>query len=230
MEGASPVILFREGGLLAVDKPAGLPATGRDLADPHCLQSELIASLGRMVWAVHQLDAETSGVMLFTERKSLVAETARRLRHPGTRKVYLAICRGVPTFERETSTEPIGEVSSGPGRRRLGVAPDGRAARSRLRVLDRAGDAALLEVVIASGRTHQIRIHLAALGHPVLGDKLYGAAAAAGTARHALHAGRLTLGGPPRQVFRAAFPDDLCRLAREHGLDPERAMATIGAR
>lgn len=228
MEGTSPAILFRGGGLLAVDKPAGLPATGRDLQDPRCLQSELIAALGRMVWAVHQLDAETSGVMLFTERKSLVAGTARRLRHPGARKVYLALCRGVPSFERTTVDAPIGETPGGIGR--LGVVPGGRSARSRLRVLDRGADAALLEVVIASGRTHQIRIHLASLGHPVVGDKLYGATVASGAERHALHAARLTLGGTPRQVFRAPLPQDLAHLARRLGLDPERATVSLEGR
>lgn len=241
MGAARPGILFRGDGLVAVDKPAGLPSTGRDLDDPDCLQSWLGDQIGRMVWAVHQLDADTSGVLLFVERKGLVAEVARRLRHPGSRKVYLAICHGVPAFDRSTVDAPIGEVASSPppptsGRattsssaprspraQRLGVTPTGRAARSRIVVLDRAEDAALLEVTIATGRTHQIRIHLAHLGHPLVGEPIYRDPPSRIHLRHALHASTLVLGGSPRQVFHVPLPEDLVRLARKLGLDPERA-------
>jgi 23S rRNA pseudouridine1911/1915/1917 synthase len=217
-----PRILFRGDGLIALDKPAGLAATGRTLDDPECLQSWLIERIGCMAWAVHQLDADTSGVILFVERKSLVAEYARRLRHPGTRKVYVAICEGEPGFERKVVDAPIGER---PGREpaRRGVTAKGRPARSRVRVLDRAGGAALVEVAIATGRTHQVRIHLAHLGHPLVGDRLYGGRSSRTHPRHALHAARLALGGASRRDFRAPLPGDLVRLADRLGLDPARA-------
>jgi 23S rRNA-/tRNA-specific pseudouridylate synthase len=228
MDDVRPAILFREDGLVAVDKPAGLASTGRDLDDPDCLQSWLIERTGRMVWAVHQLDADTSGVILFVERKRLVAELAQRLRHPGSRKVYLAICHGVPAFERKMVDARVGALA-GDSPRRLGVTPSGRAARSRVVVVDRTQDAALVQVAIATGRTHQIRIHLASLGHPLVGERIYRDPPSELHPRHALHASSLTLGGSPRQLFHAPFPADLERLARSLGLDPTRATASTAA-
>lgn len=210
-------VLLDEAGLLALNKPPGLPSTGRSLDDPFCLQSMLVRWAGRMVWAVHQLDADTSGAILFVRRKGLVAEAARRLRPPGGRKIYLALCHGEPSFQERTIDRAIGPLRrSGPVR--LGIVAGGRPAHTRVRVLARGGGFCVLEVRLLTGRTHQARIHLAHVGHPLIGERLYRAKACDLHPRHALHAARLVLGGAPRRVVDAPVAPDLLELAERLGL------------
>jgi 23S rRNA pseudouridine955/2504/2580 synthase len=167
-------LLWDGGGLIAVDKPAGLASTGRDLDDPDCLQWLLSAHLRRPVWAVHQLDKPTSGVNLFVRRRSLVAEWQRKLAH--AQKTYLALCHGLPERDRLEIDAPIGGRQTPEGWRLMVLeagAEGARPARSRVRVLRRGPAHSLLEVAIATGRTHQVRLHLAHLGHPLVGEQRY---------------------------------------------------------
>ena len=85
-------ILHEADGVIVVNKPVGWPSTGRDLDDPKCVQHLLMARARRMVWAVHQLDADTSGVNVFVRRKSLVEPWAQKLRKG--RKEYCSFCKG----------------------------------------------------------------------------------------------------------------------------------------
>jgi 23S rRNA pseudouridine1911/1915/1917 synthase len=196
-----------------VDKPPGLPSTGRDLGDPRSLQSMLTVQRGRMVWAAHQLDAQTSGVNLFVTRKSLVEPTSRRMRPPAGSKTYVAICHGEPEFAQRTIDLPIGWVDP-EERRRLGIVSGGRPSRSRVRVLSRRSGFCALEVTLFTGRTHQARIHLAQVGHPLVGETRYRSPACDLHWRHALHAARVILGPPPAALrIEAPLPPDLVRLA-----------------
>jgi 23S rRNA-/tRNA-specific pseudouridylate synthase len=218
-------ILLDEGGLIAVNKPSGLPSTGRTLVDPHCLQSMLVDRARRMVWAVHQLDAETSGAILFVRRKALVAEVARRLRPPAGQKTYFAICHGEPAFVERLIDTPIGALARSRPRRAGGPA-DGRRAQTRVTVVARAAGYSLLELRLLTGRTHQARIHLAWIGCPLVGERLYRSPPCHLHSRHALHAARLVLGGPDgRLVIDAPVPDDLAELAGRLGLGDRRAFS-----
>lgn len=206
-------VLFRDRGLVVVDKPAGLPSTGRTLDDPRSMQHALGRALGHPVWAVHQLDVETSGVNVFVERASLVKRWQDRTRFPRARKRYLAIVHGVLSKEELVVDAPIADD---PIERRQVVRDDGKRALSLFRTISKtARDSALL-VEIRTGRTHQVRVHAAHIGVPLHGERRYREPPSDSIARHALHAWSLTL--DDGTVFRAPIPDDLRALAVSLGL------------
>jgi len=221
MEPDWPVVLLEQDGILAVDKPSGLASTGRTLEDPNCLQWRVARSRGRPVWAIHQLDAETSGAILFATRRSLVEPTVRRMRPPLGRKLYLAVCRGEPDFvtrsirvsiaRRET---PRGTVHS--------ASPDGRSARTDVRVISASRDFCVVQASISTGRTHQVRIHLAHAGLPIVGESRYSPPDSRTDSRLALHSWTITLAptpDSPRIVVTSPPPGDLVRMCARLGLD-----------
>lgn len=202
-------ILFEHAGLVVIDKPWGIPTTGRKLDDSDCVQFGLMELFGEMVWAVHQLDADTTGVNLFVREKELVAEWKQRMLFPNGKKSYLAIVHGIAEFESQRIDEPIGVVASEPSRQ-LGICADGKRAVSEVHVLERGRGNTLVEVQIETGRTHQIRIHLASLGHPVMGDDWYGNVHPPAFVRQALHAWKLDFkDGDQPAGFESPMPADM---------------------
>lgn len=211
-------ILLEEGGLLAVNKCPDLPTTGRALDDPDCLQWHLIERRGAMVWSVHQLDADTSGVCMFTTEKRLVEPLKQAMSGPGGAKVYRAFARGLPEWNQTLLGAPIGFSSPG----QLGVTADGRSASTQFTVAARFAahssaelrgqGACELFVQIHTGRTHQIRIHAGHLGHPLLGEEWYRNPPCTAHPRQALHAESLRLGPPFDKQLMAPLPADLVAL------------------
>ena len=170
-------VLYQDADLLAVAKPRGLPTMpGGGLY----LESTLLAvvrGLDPGASPVHRLGRDTSGVVLFARTPEARAGLQRALRERRVRKVYRALCAGHPAADAFDVDAPIGEVPYPPTGTLHAATPDGRPSRSLVRVLERrAGEASssLLEVEIETGRPHQIRIHLAFAGHPLVGDPLYG--------------------------------------------------------
>jgi 23S rRNA pseudouridine1911/1915/1917 synthase len=168
---------------------------------------------------VHRLDRDTSGLLVVAKSdpvhralKSLLA--ARRMR-----REYLALVDGHPSARSGTIDAPIGRDR----RDRLKVSIDTdhpRAARTHFEVQQLLPDAALLRVTLETGRTHQIRVHLAAIGHPVSGDPLYGVAGRYGLTRQFLHAQRLSFEHPitgEQLDLRAPIPDELARALERAG-------------
>ncbi|MCB9594906.1 MAG: RNA pseudouridine synthase [Sandaracinaceae bacterium] len=203
-------VLYDAGGVLVLDKPPGLETTGRTRDDPGGLEHHVTARLGRPVWPVHQLDRDTSGVVIFVRRKAAVAEWQERLRRATKR--YVAIVHG-----RMVSETVDAALAYDPELRRWVTRADGKAARTVFEVLDGRDRASLVEARPATGRTHQIRVHLASVGHPLFGEGRYREPACVEHPRHALHVRRIEVDD---LAFEAPLPEDLRELATRLGFDP----------
>ncbi|MEZ4266074.1 MAG: RNA pseudouridine synthase [Myxococcota bacterium] len=215
------LVMFAGGGLLVANKPAGLPSTGRTLEDPDCLQSLLVETLGRRkLWAVHQLDAGTSGLNLFSIRKPLVSRFAEAL-SSGV-KLYVAICHGRLEGDAREIDLPLGRVTRPDGRSMAAVVEDGKESLTTVTPVLATDEASLVVARIHTGRTHQVRLHLAAIGHPLFGEQLHKDPPCTRFERHALHSWRITMAARHAhdETFEAPLPDDLRALAKSLGLTP----------
>lgn len=194
-------VLYQDDDVIAVSKPAGQPVVpGRGASARAPLVEEVTDFLGRKAFVVHRLDAETSGLVLFA--KSAAAHRHLSLEFEGRRvaKTYWAAVQGRPPAEGQVD-RPLRRFGSG----RMGVSPGGKPALTRYRVLERFPGAALLEVAPLTGRQHQIRVHLYAVGHPVLGETRYGKDfPVGGIVRLMLHARALSLRGPDGKLLNLA--------------------------
>jgi 23S rRNA pseudouridine1911/1915/1917 synthase len=236
-------IVYEDEALLVIDKPAGLvvhPGAGNPA---HTLQNALLAhdaALARVPRAglIHRLDKDTSGLLVVARtpetHTALVSLLQRRL----IQRVYLALCLGRPTAGG-TIDEPIGRHRS--VRTRMTVRRDGREAVTHFRIEERFRAHTLLRVQLETGRTHQIRVHLAHVGLPIVGDAVYGGRrrqiAGAGEAlqaalqafrRQALHAQRLSFDHPithQHRTFEAPLPADFQSLLEVLRDDAERAAS-----
>ena len=223
-------VIFEDRAILVINKPAGLvvhPGAGNPA---HTLQNALLAldpGLARVPRAglVHRLDRDTSGLLLVARtveaHTRLVAELAARQ----IERRYRAICVGVMTGGR-TVDEPIGRHRT--QRTRMAVRSDGRPAVTHLRVVQRFRAHTLVEATLETGRTHQIRVHLAHIGYPIVGDPVYGGrrrippasgpallAALTSFKRQALHAVQLRLVHPQtgrKMEWEAPLPSDMLGL------------------
>ena len=231
-------VVFKDRSLLVIDKPVGLvvhPGAGNPR---HTLQNALLAldpALARVPRAglVHRLDKDTSGLLLVARtpeaHTALVAAMAAR----EIKREYLALCSGVMTAGG-TIDEPIGRHRS--LRTRMAVRADGRASVTHYRVMRRFRAHTLVRVRLETGRTHQIRVHLAHIGFPLVGDPVYGgrrripagctpalAAQLRAFPRQALHAARLSLKHPltGREMrWEAPLPQDMQRLLEALEAEP----------
>ncbi len=216
-------IRYEDDDLLVVDKPAGLtvhPAPGHPA---HTLVNAILshfphlADLGDSLrpGIVHRLDRDTSGVMLVAKNSSSQANLINQFRTRSVVKAYLALVKGKLTPGRGIIEAPIGRDPA--NRKRMAVVPEGRAARTNYKVIKYIGNYTLLEVVTETGRTHQIRVHLAAIGFPVLGDPVYGVKSPY-VSRQFLHASRLGFKLPSTGdyvEFTSGLPPDLARALKD---------------
>ncbi|HEV8241221.1 MAG TPA: RluA family pseudouridine synthase [Thermoanaerobaculia bacterium] len=226
-------VLYEDDALIAVDKPAGLtvhPGAGRATGT---LVHRLVARYPEIAGVggpgrpgiVHRLDRGTSGVMVIARTSTAYHHLARAFAARQVDKRYLAICHGILRAPREIDAA----IARHPTRRQeMTVRAGGRPARSRVRPLATTPPASLVEVELLTGRTHQVRVHLKSLNHPLVGDPVYGEArwkAATGSARAALrdfprpalHAWRLSFTHPTddrRVKLESSPPTDLRELWR----------------
>jgi len=191
-------VLYEDEHLVVVDKPAGLvvhPGAGTEsptlveglLADRTLPPSDDPVRPG----IVHRLDKETSGVILVAKTSTALAHLQRQFAARSVEKTYLAVVHGVIAEGEGTIDAPIGRDPARPWR--MCVRSRGRAARTDFRVLHRLRDSTLLLVRPHTGRTHQVRVHLQYIGHPVQGDPIYGDAR---RRRLMLHAWRIAVQHP----------------------------------
>jgi 23S rRNA pseudouridine1911/1915/1917 synthase len=225
-------IIYEDAYLLVVDKPAGLvvhPSPGHPggtlvnallerLAPVRPAGTDTAASALRP-GIVHRLDKDTSGLMVVARDEATLTSLAAQMKERRTVKRYLALVEGRMPVPEGAIEAPIGRD---PRRRQrmalVSASAGGREARTRFRVLREAHGRSLLELQLDTGRTHQIRVHLAAVGHPVVGDQTYGRAQAPHPPRQFLHAAHLEFAHPATgawMVFAAPLPADLAAFLAE---------------
>jgi 23S rRNA pseudouridine1911/1915/1917 synthase len=205
-------ILHDDRSLLAIEKASGVPSHptfARKLGTALQMTEELLrARAGSKVplWPLHRLDTDTSGVLLFAKTKAAARAVNQNFARRRILKRYVALVAGVPSPENGEINLAIRE-----GHLRSDVARDGKDAVTRYRTLERLENAALLELEPLTGRMHQLRVHLAAIGHPIVGDPKYGGARGRPASRLMLHASRVDLphpdGGMPFAV-ESPLPED----------------------
>jgi 23S rRNA pseudouridine1911/1915/1917 synthase len=210
-------LLFADDWLAAVDKPAGVPSQPTLTSDRGHLPELAAALLGSPVRLVHRLDRETSGVTVLARTAPAERALSAAFRDGTPAKTYLALCARAPEPPEGEIDLPLGKDPRHPGRR--AVVPGGEPALTRYRTLAVGpGGAALVEARPGTGRTHQIRVHLASRGAPLLGDARYGGPRMVGALpvpRVMLHALRLEIPHPATGAtlaFDAPVPADLAAI------------------
>ena len=212
-------IVWEDGHLLVVDKPAGMTAHASNfLPDTPTVAGALAWSRGTdfVFHSVNRLDKGTTGLMVVAKSGYVHDRLRRALHTEGFYREYRAVCIGCPDPKTGTIDAPIGRDESSTIARM--VRPDGQAAVSHYEVLSSQNGLSLVKLLPETGRTHQLRVHMASIGHPLAGDWLYGTEDPDLIARPALHSYALTLTHPVTgEVLHltAPLPEDMARLVSE---------------
>ncbi|MFC3676013.1 RluA family pseudouridine synthase [Ferrovibrio xuzhouensis] len=212
-------VLYRDGLLLVIDKPAGLavhagPGGGDNLERYfHHLQF----GLPKPPSLAHRLDRDTSGCLVLGRHPKALRRLGKLFQEGRAEKVYWAVTRGAPATEAGRIDAALKKLSTKSGGWRMVVAADGQSSVTDYRVLGRAGDLTWIECRPRTGRTHQIRVHLAQLGCPLLGDHQYGDAVADQDVPLHLHSRSISLPIYPKRppVTAVALPPPHMQAALE---------------
>jgi 23S rRNA pseudouridine1911/1915/1917 synthase len=212
-------VVFEDEHLLVVDKPAGLvvhPAPGNWSGTllKGLLARDAQAALLPRAGIVHRLDKDTSGLMVVARTRAMMDALVQRIAAREVARQYVALAHRAWAGPRTRQVEaPIGRDPR--NRLRMAVVESGKPAVTAFELLQDAAAGCWVRATLQTGRTHQIRVHMAHIGHPLVGDELYGGAAGASLSRQALHAYRLSFAHPATGAaleFHAPLPQDL-RLA-----------------
>jgi len=216
-------VVYEDAALLVIDKPAGVAVHGGSGVSYGVIESLRAARpQAKLLELAHRLDRDTSGLLIVCKKRSALTEMHRQLREGQVEKVYTTIVKGTPAARSFELSEPLHKYVTASGERRVSVQEGGMTARTGVRVRKRGAELSLLEVRLLTGRTHQIRVHLAHAGHPVLGDDKYGdfalnrELAKQGAKRLFLHAGRLAFAHPltgERLRLDSPLPADMAAFA-----------------
>ncbi len=215
-------ILHRDDSLLVLNKPSGLSVLpdGWETDVPYLVKM-LEERFGK-IWVVHRLDKVTSGLMVFARTAEAHRALNVQFEKHQVEKIYHALANGLPAWDTRIARHPL-RVNVGHMHRTKVDDRNGKPSETRFRVLGRFASHTLLEARPVTGRTHQVRVHAMALGHPLLADVLYGAPSTDLIARPALHALSLAFTHPTSQerlTFSAPYPPDF-----ESALEKIRAGA-----
>ena len=222
------LVIHRDAHALVLNKPPGLATQGGTRTHQHLdrLLDGLADQAGNRPKLVHRLDKDTSGVLLVARSARAAGHFAKAFAGRTARKVYWALVVGVPSAEEGVIDLPLAKQPGTGGEKMHVDREDGLPAKTRWRLIDRAGNrAAWMELQPLTGRTHQLRAHMAAIGHPIVGDAKYGGPEAfltGGISRKLhLHARRLRIDGPDRKAIdqQAELPDHFAESLATLGFD-----------
>ncbi|NVZ01303.1 RluA family pseudouridine synthase [Pediococcus pentosaceus] len=214
-------IIFEDKNWLLVNKPAGLTAVPGLSDREDTLVNRIkghwqaIESKNMMPHLVTRLDRFTSGITLVARHQVSNSLLSEQVAHHKIKKIYLAMVDGVVQAEKGTFNQPLGLAADGIHRE---VRDDGQQATTSFKVLKRFENQTLVQVHLKTGRTHQIRVHFANAGHPLVGDQLYDGPMDRGIKRQALHASSIRFFDPfidEKISFTAELPDDLKQIGME---------------
>jgi 23S rRNA pseudouridine955/2504/2580 synthase len=168
-------VAFEDAAILVIDKPAGVAVHGGSGVSFGVIESLRAARpQTKLLELAHRLDRDTSGLLIVAKKRAALVELHRMLREGEVQKTYLAVVRGALAKKTLELRESLHKYVSASGERRVSVHEEGRAALTRVKKLRSSNEFSLLEVELLTGRTHQIRVHLAHAGHPIIGDDKYG--------------------------------------------------------
>ncbi len=171
MSGLKSSVIYADEALLVVDKPAGLLTIADRFGSAHNLHRILERDRGKL-WVVHRLDRETSGVLCFARTEEAHRHLSLQFEHHTADKFYLALLDGVVPDEEGEIDKPIGPHPSIAGK--MIITPHGKPSLTFYRVLERFEHFTLVEALLKTGRTHQLRVHFQGIGYPLAIDALYG--------------------------------------------------------
>ena len=193
-----PEVIYEDGNVVVLNKPAGLLSMAKG---QYCPEN----TLERYGLLVHRLDRDTSGVVIMAKSPEVQMFLKKQFQDRKTHKTYYAIVSGRPKLDEAKIDLPLARDLKHPTTFR--VDPNGKASETYYKVVKSDGKHSLVELRPTTGRTHQLRVHMKYLGHPILGDPVYGEEKAD---RLYLHANKLevTLPGGKRTVFEAKLPED----------------------
>jgi 23S rRNA pseudouridine955/2504/2580 synthase len=224
-------VVYEDAALLVVDKPSGVAVHGGSGVSFGVIESLRAARpQSKVLELAHRLDRDTSGLLVVAKKRSALLELHRLLREGKVEKIYVAVVKGVPQKRSFEIREALHKYVNAKGERRVSVKEGGMAAVTRVKLLASANGLSAVQLQLMTGRTHQIRVHLAHAGHPVLGDDKYGdfelnrALARQGVKRLFLHARRLALVHPASQEklrLEAPLPGDMLVFCRANFSDFE---------
>jgi RluA family pseudouridine synthase len=214
-----PRVLFEDDRLIAVDKPAGQAVIpGRNLGKGFPPLIKIVSKkIRKKAWVVHRLDRETSGIVVFAKDAQTHRELCLLWEKREVKKIYRTLVQGYVPQTEGMIEFPLRPFGSG----RMGVGPQGKPSQTRYRVLQRFSGSTLLEAEPWTGRRHQIRVHFYHLGHPLMGDPLYGGDRPVGGApRLMLHASQISLRFQGQDLNLACEPGEdfegVLRVAVDH--------------
>ena len=214
-------IIYEDGHLLVIDKPAGLSVLPNGWEKDSQYLVKMLEEQYRQIFIVHRLDKITSGVMVFARDAETHRDLNTQFESHQAEKVYHALVEGNPKWEQKVATHPL-RANVGHKHRTMVDDKSGKPSETRFRIIKRYPEAALIEARPMTGRTHQIRVHAYALGHPLVGDALYGAQETYGIAGPMLHAQSLSFIHPrteERVKFTAPHPTDFEEAIKQIGAD-----------
>jgi 23S rRNA pseudouridine1911/1915/1917 synthase len=219
-------IIYEDEGLVVVDKAAGMvvhPAPGHfngTLVNALLFHCKDLAGIGGVErpGIVHRLDKDTSGIVAVAKTESAYKSIAAQFQERTIKKVYLALVKGALRQMQGTIDAPIGRHKT--QRKKMAIDEEGRESQTRYELIKQYNGFAYIRLHPTTGRTHQIRVHLASIGNPVLGDDLYGGKTVKSPAmnRQALHAHKLELEHPAGHILKleSPLPEDILKCIKDN--------------